>query len=147
MAMFKPVIRRPRKDGFFQVYIRVMQNRKPGYIKTDKMITKRELTRKSEIADAFVLQFCTQHILDYQERLNRHDISQWTGAQVVEFLTTPEEVMPFSDYARKHIDRMIDRGQERNARKLKPTVSQHHWNVFLVMKKVSQSLNRRTAQK
>lgn len=80
------------------------------------MLTKRELTRGGEISDAFVLQFCTQKILEYQERLNRHDISQWTGAQIVEFLTTPEELMPFSDYARKHIDRMIDRGQERNAK-------------------------------
>ena len=86
------------------------------FIKTDKMLTKRELTRKGEIADAFVLQFCTQKILEYQERLNRHDISQWTGAQVVEFLTTPDEVISFSDYGRKHIDRMIDRGQERNAK-------------------------------
>lgn len=116
MATFKAVVRRPRADGFYSVYIRVTHRRQTLFIKTDKMITKRELTRKGEIADAFVLQFCTQQILDYQERLNRHDISQWIGAQVVEFLTTPEEVMPFSDYARKHIDRMIDRGQERNAR-------------------------------
>lgn len=116
MATFKAVVRRPRADGFYAVYIRVTHRRQTLFIKTDKMLTKRELTRKGEIADAFVLQFCTQQILDYQERLNRHDISQWTVAQVVEFLTTPEEVMPFSDYARKHIDRMIDRGQERNAR-------------------------------
>lgn len=116
MATFKAVVRRPRSDGFYSVYIRVTHRRQTLFIKTDKMLTKHELTRSGEIKDAFVLQFCTQKILEYQERLNRHDISQWTGAQVVEFLTTPEEVMPFSDYARKHIDRMIDRGQERNAR-------------------------------
>lgn len=116
MATFKAVVRWPRADGFYSVYIRVTHRRQTLFIKTDKMLTKRELTRKGEIADAFVLQFCTQKILEYQERLNRHDISQWTGAQVVEFLTTPDEVISFSDYARKHIDRMIDRGQERNAK-------------------------------
>lgn len=116
MATFKPVVRWPRSDGFYSVYIRVTHRRQTLFIKTDKMLTKRELTRKGEIADAFVLQFCTQKILEYQERLNRQDISQWTGAQVVEFLTTPEEVMPFSDYARKHIDRLIDNGQERTAK-------------------------------
>lgn len=116
MATFKAVVRRPRADGFYSVYIRVTHRRQTLFIKTDKMLTKRELTRKGEIADAFVLQFCTQKILEYQERLNRHDISQWNGAQVVEFLTTPDEVISFSDYARKHIDRMIDRGQERNAK-------------------------------
>ncbi len=116
MATFKAVVRRPRADGFYSVYIRVTHRRQTLFIKTDKMLTKRELTRKGEIADAFVLQFCTQKILEYQERLNRHDIAQWTGAQVVEFLTTPDEVISFSDYGRKHIDRMIDRGQERNAK-------------------------------
>lgn len=116
MATFKAVVRRPRADGFYSVYIRATHRRQTLFIKTDKMLTKRELTRKGEIADAFVLQFCTQKILEYQERLNRHDISQWTGAQVVEFLTTPDEVISFSDYARKHIDRLIDNGQERNAK-------------------------------
>lgn len=119
MATFKAVVRRPRADGFYSVYIRVTHRRQTLFIKTDKMLTKRELTRKGEIADAFVLQFCTHKILGYQERLNRHDISQWTGAQVVEFLTTPEEVMPFSEYARKHIDRLIDNGQERSAKNYK----------------------------
>ena len=119
MATFKAVVRRPRSDGFYSVYIRVTHRRQTLFIKADKMLTKQELTRNGEIKDAFVLQFCTQKILEYQERLNRHDISQWTSAKVVEFLTTPEEVMPFSDYARKHIDRMIDRGQERNAKNYK----------------------------
>lgn len=119
MATFKAVVRRPRSDGFYSVYIRVTHRRQTLFIKTDKMLTRQELTRSGEIKDAFVLQFCTQKILEYQERLNRHDISQWTGTKVVEFLTTPEEVMPFSDYARKHIDRMIDRGQERNAKNYK----------------------------
>lgn len=116
MATFKAVVRWPRADGFYSVYIRVTHRRQTLFIKTDKMLTKRELTRKGEIADAFVLQFCTQKILEYQERLNRHDISQWNGAQVVEFLTTPDEIISFSDYGRKHIDRLIDNGQERSAK-------------------------------
>lgn len=116
MATFKAVVRRPRADGFYSVYIRMTHRRQTLFIKTDKMITKRELSRSSEITDAYVLQFCSQKILGYQERLNRHDISDWTGAKVVEFLTTPDEVMPFSDYARKHIDKLIDNGQERSAK-------------------------------
>ena len=43
------------------------------------MITKRELSRSGEIADAYLLQFCSQKILGYQERLSQHDISDWTG--------------------------------------------------------------------
>ena len=59
MATFKAVVRRPRTDGFYSVYIRVTHRRQTLFIKTDKMLTKRELTRGGEISDAFVLQFCT----------------------------------------------------------------------------------------
>ena len=129
MATFKAVVKRPRSDGFYPVYIRVTHHRKSLYIKTDKMLTKRELTSGGEITDPFVLQFCTQKILEYQERLNRHDISQWTGAQIVEFLTTPDEVVSFSEYARKHINRLIDNGQERSAKNYKRAL-QHMERYF-----------------
>ena len=42
MATFKAVVRRPRTDGFYSVYIRVTHRRQTLFIKTDKMITKRE---------------------------------------------------------------------------------------------------------
>lgn len=45
MATFKAVVRRPRADGFYSVYIRVTHRRQTLFIKTDKMITKRELSR------------------------------------------------------------------------------------------------------
>lgn len=44
MATFKSVVRWPRADGFYPVYIRVTHRRKTLFIKTDKMLTKRELT-------------------------------------------------------------------------------------------------------
>ena len=49
MALFKATVRTPRKDGFYQVYIRVMQNRKPGYIKTDKVVTKKHVDKDGNI--------------------------------------------------------------------------------------------------
>lgn len=38
---------------------------------------------------------------------------------MVDFLTNGNDDICFSDYARVHIDRMIDRGQERNAKNYK----------------------------
>lgn len=32
MATFKPTVRGERKNGFYQVYILMVQNTKPGYI-------------------------------------------------------------------------------------------------------------------
>lgn len=49
MATFKAVVRTPRKDGFLQVYIRVTHRTKHGYIKTDKMVTRKELTETNDI--------------------------------------------------------------------------------------------------
>jgi integrase len=105
-----------RADGFYPVYIRVTHHRASTFIKTDKMVTRKELTKSNEIKDPFVLQFCTQRILEYNEKLNKVNIEHWTAKEVAEFLTKEDEDICFSDYARKHIDRMIDKGEQRNAR-------------------------------
>lgn len=129
MATFKPTVRGERRDGFMQVYIRVTHRRRQGYIKTDKMITRKELTKTKEIKDPFVLNYCTELIMEFNERLNRKDISKWTVAEVVEFLLKGNEDICFSDYARQHIDRMIDRGQVRNAKNYK--LALQHMERFL----------------
>lgn len=116
MATLKACVQKMRNDGFFPVYIRVTHNRTTQYIKTDKMVTKRELSRSKEITDPVVMQFCTALILDYNERLNRTDTRNWTARMVVDYLQKGEEDLCFSDYARRHIDRLIDNGQERNAK-------------------------------
>lgn len=119
MATFKPTVRGERKDGFLQVYIRVTHRKRHGYIKTDKMVTRKELTKTNEIKDPFVMNYCTERIMEFNDLLNRKDISQWTVAEVVDYLLKGNEDICFSDYARLHIDRMIDRGQERNAKNYK----------------------------
>ncbi len=49
MATFKPVVRTPRKDGFYKVYIRVVHKIKPGYISTDKLVTKQYIDKDGNI--------------------------------------------------------------------------------------------------
>lgn len=72
VATLKACVQNMRNDGFFPVYIRVTHNRTTQYIKTDNMVTKRELSRSKEITDPFVMQFCTALILDYNEyRVNK----------------------------------------------------------------------------
>ena len=115
MATFKATVRGERKDGFLQVYIRVTHNRSHGYIKTDKMITRRELTKGNEIKDPFVMNYCSALIMEYNQRLNEKDIHNWTVAEVVEYLVKGSDDICFSNYARKHIDRLIDNGQLRTS--------------------------------
>lgn len=119
MVTFKATVRGMRKDGFSQVYIRVTHRTKHGYIKTDKMVTKKDITKSNEIKDPFVQNYCTERIMEFNDRLNQKDISKWTVSEVVEYLLKGNEDICFSDYARRHIDRMVDRGQERNAKNYK----------------------------
>ncbi|ROS88534.1 transposase [Muribaculaceae bacterium Isolate-039 (Harlan)] len=119
MATFKATVRGVRTDGFMQVYIRVSHHKRHGYIKTDKMVTRKELNKQGEIKDPFVLNYCTERIMAFNERLNRKDISKWSVAEVVEFLKNGDEDICFSDYARTHIDRLIDNNQERTSRNYK----------------------------
>ena len=79
MATLKAVVRTARADGFYPVYIRVTHHRASSFIKTDKMVTRKELTKTNEIKDPYVLQYCTQKILEYNERLNKKDIEHWTA--------------------------------------------------------------------
>lgn len=116
MATLKAVVRTQRADGFYPVYIRVTHHRDSAFIKTDKMLTKKELTKNNEIKDHFVLNYCTERIMEYNEMLNHKDIEHWTAKEVAEFLKSGNQDISFSDYARKHINKMIDRGQQRNAR-------------------------------
>ena len=106
MATLKACVQKERKDGFFPVYIRVTHRRTTQYIKTDKMVTRKELTKSNEI----------KRILEYNEKLNKVNIEHWTAKEVADFLMKEDEDICFSDYARKHIDRMIDKGEQRNAK-------------------------------
>ena len=116
MATLKACVQKMRNDGFYPVYIRVTHNRTTQYIKTDKMVTRHELSKSKDITDPVVLQFCTKLILDFNARLNTVDTRDWTARMVVDYLQKGNEDLCFSDYARQHIDRMIDNGQARNAR-------------------------------
>ena len=46
MATLKACVQKMRNDGFFPVYIRVTHNRTTQYIKTDKMVTKRQYWKR-----------------------------------------------------------------------------------------------------
>ncbi len=74
----KACVQWARKDGFYPVFIRVNHKRSTLYIKTDKMVTKRELSPSKDINDPVVMNFCTSLILEYMHRLNRVDIRNWT---------------------------------------------------------------------
>lgn len=116
MATLRICVQKPRKDGFYPVYIRVTHNRKVIFIRTDKVVNQKGLSRSGEVKDPFVLELLNRTVVDYLERLNRVDVTNWTVQEVVNFLKTGTEDISFSEYARRHADRMVDEGHVRNAR-------------------------------
>lgn len=76
MATLKACVHSPRMDGFWPVYIRVTHQRNAGFIKTDKMVTKKELPKNNEIKAPFVLNYCSDMIIRYNNLLNTVNIEQ-----------------------------------------------------------------------
>ena len=123
MTTLKAMVRKPRTDGFYSVYIRIVHNRKPGYIKTDKIVDAAHITSNGELTDPVVNEYCAMLIRQYTDRLNRTDASLWGVKEVVEYLMKTDEEVCFSDYATQHIDRMIRSGHERNAKNYRLAVN------------------------
>jgi len=134
MATFKACVKAKRKDGFYPVYIRVIHHKKVAYIPTDKMVNDKGLSKSGEIEDPYVMQFCTNRIVEYMEVLNRVDTELWTVKDITDYLKSGYNDICFSDYARKHIDRMIDKGEQRNARNYE--LALHHMERFAGTTKV-----------
>lgn len=122
MANLKAVVRKQRADGMYPIYIRIVHRRKMGYIKTDKIISPKSLTKQGDIKDAVVNEYCSNLILRYTDKINRKDISAFTMKELIEYLTLDEGEQCFSEYAQLHIRRMEQRGQIRNAKNYKLAV-------------------------
>lgn len=116
MATFKATVKYQRSDGYYQVYIRVTHNAKIAYMKTDKVVDKKGVTKDKDIKDPFVMQTCGNIIAHYVEMLNKRDIKSWTVKEVVNFLEKGTSDVCFSDYARQYQAKMIQEGHARNAR-------------------------------
>ena len=91
MATFKTVVRKKRADGFYPVYIRIVHRSRMGYIKTDKLITGKQISKSGEIKDAVVNEYCSRLILHFTEMINRHDISNYSVIELIEYLTRSDE--------------------------------------------------------
>ena len=116
MASLKATVKSKRKDGMYVVYIRFAHNRKISYLRTSWIVKDKGLSRnKKDIIDSFVIQQTSKLIDRYYNILNRIDTQDWTVYEIVDYIQKGKEGISFSLYARKHIEKMIARGQERTS--------------------------------
>jgi len=129
MTTLKAMVRRPRSDGFYSVYIRIVHNRKPGYINTNKFVDPEHIAKDGEPTDPIVNEYCAMLILKYTERLNMVDTSHWSVKDIVDYLIKSNETGCFSDYARGYIARMESEGHQRNGKNYR--LALNHLERFL----------------
>ena len=104
----------------YVVYIRFAHNRKVSYLRTSWMVNDKGLSRnKKDILDPFVIQQTSKLIDQYYNTLNRIDTQDWTVKEIVDYIQKGKDGISFSMYARKHIEKMKARGQERTSRDYK----------------------------
>ena len=75
------------------------------------------------IKDIVVNEYCSREILRYSNMINRKDVSNYSVAELIEFLIHSDEEICFSDYATKFINRMASEGHERNAKNYRLAVN------------------------
>lgn len=121
MTTLKAMVRKPRTDGLYSVYIRIVHNRKPGYIKTDKIVDANHVSN-GEITDPIVNEFCAMIIRQYSDRLNRVDASLWSVSEVVDYVLKADEELCFSEYAQFFIRKIESEGRDRTAKNYKLAV-------------------------
>lgn len=112
----KAIVRKPRTDGLYAVYIRIVHNRKPGYIKTNKIVDADHISKENEPTDPVVNEYCSMLVRQYTDRLNRANTTLWSVSEIIEYLLKTDEEVCFSDYSRMFIRQMRLDGHERNAK-------------------------------
>ena len=119
MVNLKATVRVKTKSGLYPVYIRFTKSNQVSYVKTSWVVNEKGLKNKKEITDPFVLHQTSMLIDSYYCQLNLIDTSKWTTSEIVKYLTEFNNDLSFSDYVRKHIEKLIGRGQERTSRNYK----------------------------
>lgn len=119
MVNLKATVRVKTKNGLYPVYIRFTKKTQVSYIKTAWVVNEKGLGAKKEVIDPYVIQQTSSLIETYYRQLNLVDSSSWSVSEIVKYITDYNNELSFSDYARKHIEKLIGRGQERTSRNYK----------------------------
>ena len=119
MVNLKATVRVKTKNGLYPVYIRFTKGNQVSYVKTSWVVNDKGLDQKKNITDPFVFHQVSILMDCYYKQLNQIETSKWTTSEIVKYLTEFNNDLSFSDYTRKHIDKLIRSGHERTSRNYK----------------------------
>lgn len=115
MATFKTCVRSLRSDGYYPVYIRVTQDRKSEYIKTNLMVFHKDV-KKKEIKDPYVVVEGATRIKHYIQTLNLQNTEDWTAKEITAFLESGDGDVSFSEFAKTFVAKIYNAGRDKTAK-------------------------------
>ena len=147
MATLKAIVKSKSRDGMYNVYIRFTQNRQFAYFRTSWMVNEKGLSKdKKDITDPYVIQQTSLLIDKFYRQLNLVDTTEWSASEVMQYVAEYGKDMSFSDYVRKHIQKLIDTGHARTARNYRYAINHlerfAHTDNIMFSRLTSSFLNR-----
>lgn len=92
MATLKAIVKSRTRNGMYNVYIRITQNRQFAYVRTSWMVKDKGLSDdKKDIIDPFVIQQTSILIEKFYNMLNQVDASTWSANEVLTYVTDYEK--------------------------------------------------------
>jgi hypothetical protein len=106
-----------KKDGTFNVKIRITQERRSAYIDTSHFVTAKMLTKNYQVKDTFILKDLYGNLSEYREAVSRlgSKVNYMDADDIKSFLEKRSEKVDFLAFCQQHIDLLMDNGRSKTA--------------------------------
>lgn len=118
-----------RKDDKYPVSIRVTQDRKHAYLKTDFYVVTQQLNKNFEIKDKTILKLLLEKMEKCEDVIVRglgNDVSNYSAKDIVEYIKKKQSEVSnidFVAFAKRHIDKLLLAGREKRAKHIQTTIN------------------------
>ena len=122
-----------RKDDKYPVSIRVTQDRKHAYLKTDFYVVTQQLNKNFEIKDKTILKLLLEKMEKCEDVIVRglgNDVSNYSAKDIVEYIKKKQSEVSnidFVAFAKRHIDKLLLAG-----RKNEQSISRRQSTLLLI---------------
>ena len=106
-----------KKDGTFNVKIRITQERRSAYIDTSHFVTAKRLSKNYEVKDTFILKDIYGTLSDYREAVSRlgSKVNFMDANDIKNFLEKRSEKIDFLAFCQHHIDLLVNNERSKTA--------------------------------
>jgi len=106
-----------KKDGTFNVKIRITQERRSAYIDTSHFVTAKMLSKNYEVKDIFILKDLYGTLSDYREAVSRlgSKVNYMDADDIKSFLEKRSEKIDFLAFCQQHIDLLVANDRSKTA--------------------------------